>query len=1384
MNSSWWPRRASASDTANPPRNAIRTARSFDPSSSNQPPVRSRTASNAGPDGSRLTVIANALGLGGSSLSKSKSRERLRSAGTSSTPESSRPSPTTASPSLIQTATFFASGAGAAPIAAASAAPARRVPKSSVGSSSINSRIPRSSPNRQTVVSTESGSSWGATTSSAEPIDQVSVWEPTTPSSGSEAKQSFQSMSMVVGEDPFARAPVWVSKSGTGETEKPRKKERERKLAVSAGSGPGGGLGLEDGSGSVSPLSLSPMSAFPSPPESMTMGYLSSPVVLPRRSASAVAAGSSSSSSSGSGVPRPQPQRSNSAQPRPGTAPGLGLQPTSASRSPRALTPQLTPPTHALPLTPLQRTPPTQNLPLTPTSQPSSISGSPPLRQQRSPSLRVDSTFPISAQQMHMHASALQDSESIMGASVYRMGDELSASEGDESEVYRRDVVSVASTLSSVREGVLPSPIIRDTPSPSVRTREALIVRGGMSAGSAEMGMGNMTALASGIVAELGGEAGSRKNSAGQLSASGNSVGGASGNGRVPPKRPSRSELRERASTNSLRTSNTIVPPVRGSSLYPAPRRAATDGSNNTSTSGLNVSPSTSNGNSPAASSVTTPNASTTSTPNASSASVPHTASSSSRPRTRDTTPTTSPSPSKQGARVPIPRTTSPPPRVSEEASQEFDHYVFAPQITDTDNASVEELTDEQGQVVEDVAQWLAWPTEDGQLLGVGSTPQNAKFGRRPPPSPTSFPWLAGSVRRPTRRDVVYPSGVHVIPTAVLGELARMGLEEEEAMDAVVARTVVEEEAERTVEFASPPHNHPPLSSIEERFPTPPASAPPSSPSPLTRLSSMSTSSLTSSCSSLVPEVVPGTISSRVEFSRHVRSGSYSDSELDFDEKRPRASGKAKSKLNGSGSGSLLPRTEKTTSTSTSIAWRCGSGNAQKCCGTRSLAEGPNTGGWKCCAERAPSGKHARCCASFVGRPCERARVSSTSSASVHEAAKALKRQRSFHLSSLPGIGAASGLPGMGSGPASGSGSSAAVSASASGNSGSAAGATGTPTHGKRNRFFHRPHTSHGKSTSYTLAEDDTRSVLSLKAGRMSKEDPGPSSSSTAVGTDDVFYPRAALAAVASPPMSPLARHEFKSKYILSPAKLNDHLKEALVPAPAPAPSVPTEPGLRSPRLEPTRQRSNTTTTTTTDTSGSHRSMLSIHSTDSIPMRSLLPPRRVHNTSLPVLSSSRAVEQPRRFVQSISTVTQPSAPGPPPPPRSPAVPAPGNGLPPPPRGRVGMQPIVSFISTQSAPTPRGSETPRMVGGVGLKHRSSRESCESQSTVRRERVIPMSFLEIEVEEESGEEDEDEAGADEGGEVVWERPGMQHTQSFLDLSSRQSGDAMRENEAMFT
>ncbi|KAF8594714.1 hypothetical protein BDV93DRAFT_611734 [Ceratobasidium sp. AG-I] len=1414
MSSSWWTRRASASDRSStaPPRTTIRAARSFDPPASSNlassstlpqiqhhpPPIRSRT--NSSSDGRTLTVIANALGFSATSLGKSKSRERLRT-GTTSTPESSsRLGPGSTPPSLVHAASFFAVGAGTAPV--------RRPAKTSLGETS--SRIPRSSSNRQTVVSTESGSSWGAT-SSAEPHEPTgSSWEPTTPSSGSEPKHSFQSMGMIVDEDPFARSPVWIAGGGTGTNEmgvKSRKKEKERerqpypertrRLGVSAGSDVG-----EDGS--VSPLLLSTRSAaFPVPPETVSM--------LPRRAASALAPSSSL-------APRPVGARSHSANspgaqyiplPSPGgyvSSPGPTTPTTPGSQPLTPISPQPTPPISPRPNTSQLPTPSTSARPR-PATQP-----------YRVPSLHIPT---VSALEMHAHASAAEtysphsQSEfgsdgspgsfispvdeiglamSGMGIAIGEMGELESGRERmglDEpravTEGYAmrrghsahailsraggsRDPIAGSSSKPGLASGSTKPLVVSANKAPVGGTGKSLmgvgVGRAGMGIGGV-VGMGSMTALASGIVTGLGEEG----------------VGGDVGR-RGPPKRPSRSELRGSASTASLR-SGQVAHPVRSTSLYPAPRHAPAgrlgevdeDASGVARTASLSVSPATSTGTSPAPSSAvspaTTPNASTASTPNASSVSVLGTTPSS-RPWTRDTTPT-SPSPIKPHPGLVLPRAPSPP-RVSEESFADLEHYRFAPVIEDADSASLE-LGEDFGFELEEGDQWLPWSEEDSHHLGAGNV---SGSGRRPPPSPTNLPWMAGNAgRRPTRRDAVYPSGVHIIPTAALRDLASIGRQEDSVRAAVTGGTVVEEEEEEQttdtiLAMEDSPLRAQVLCPIEEKFPTPPASAPPSSPSPvhpLTLLSSNSTGSLASSCSSLVPESVPVTVSSRVEFSRHARSGSYSDSELDVDTgatqvkfARTRKTSAGKSRV---GTSSALVQT----GTSTAVAWRCGSGNHQKCCGTRSLQEGPNMGRWKCCAERTPSGKSARCCASFVGRPCERARVSSTSSASVHEAAKALKRQRSFHLSSLSGMGSGSGA---GSSPGPGAA--------------GAGGAGAMNTAGKRNRFFHRPHTSHGKSTSSALLDDDVRSMHSVKS---SKEDPGPIA---VVGLDDVFGPRpVALATVASPPTSPLARHEFKAQYILSPAKLHDHLKKEATTPPATVPTPPTEPGLKSPRLEPSRARSNTTNTNvtatsiTTDTSGSHRSAFSVHSSDhSAPMRSLLPPRRVHNTSLPAMVPMQAPDHPRRYVRSTSTLSQPSS-GPPPPPRSPII---SPGLPPPPRGRVGAQPIVSFISSRSLPTPRTSEAPKngMGAAVALKHHSSRESCESASTLRRERSIPLregpvSFLEIDMEEESGAEDEEDEEVDELGQG-WARPALQHSRSFLDLSSRQSGDTMRENEAMFS
>ncbi|KAG9088861.1 hypothetical protein FRC06_001823 [Ceratobasidium sp. 370] len=221
-----------------------------------------------------------------------------------------------------------------------------------------------------------------------------------------------------------------------------------------AGSGPGG---LDDGL--VSPLRLSPTAAFPSLPDLMEFGLL-------RRSASVVASGSGR---------RPAPQRSHSAQPRPGNSPHMLIHP------PRTPTSELL----RLASLPLTSTSQSAQL-LTPASRVTPSSGFHG-RTPRAPSWRADSASPISAQRMHMHALALQNSESVMGALVYRPVDELSLS-GDENELF--------GTKESISGGPDPATLqsVRGT-SGSAPAREAMVMRGGMSSGIAGMGMGNMTAL-------------------------------------------------------------------------------------------------------------------------------------------------------------------------------------------------------------------------------------------------------------------------------------------------------------------------------------------------------------------------------------------------------------------------------------------------------------------------------------------------------------------------------------------------------------------------------------------------------------------------------------------------------------------------------------------------------------------------------------------------------------------------------------------------------------------------------------------------------------------------------------------------------------------------
>ncbi|CAE6427672.1 unnamed protein product [Rhizoctonia solani] len=1077
--------------------------------------------------------------------------------------------------------------------------------------------VPKPSSNRQTVVSTESGSS--------------DMWpnEPTTPSSASDTKQSFQGIGMGVGDDPFARPPVYVTK------------DKE-----------------------------SPLDAFPDPPPQRTR------IATPRNNSTGP-------------LLFPDPGPSRHLHPPSPKSSSSKLSPTSSPNRSRS------------------------------TSASSSVN--PSAKSPRTPPPIISS---VSTADMHAHADAFSWTESIYDPQVDirpRYDDSRRAQETDrqdEPSIRRGQsahaVLTPSSRLpptprlihsaSSSHLSSQPSPPLPPPPPPH-------LARAGFTAA----GMGSMTALASGIVQGLEDEPRKR-----------------------PPKRPSRSELRDR---NDVRS---YMPPERKASLQ-ALRESAIDSPRSPASIAQVLEPQLLD---PARSPDLVPRAFESSRlPNPTSPPRPRTASSPSRPQTvtsprqassrgrsrNPSSPRILPSsprllPSSPRILPSSPRLepTARPARLSEDSLEDLDNYQFtiAPTIQEADAQSISfselgfQLVDDEDVWSDDGVTFHHGPTDSLHYVSADSSRYGAGPSRRPPPSPTSLPFMAGNVRRRPRHDMVYPSGVDSMKLGVPALI-----EEEELV------------------------------------------------APLERIPSMSTGSHTSSSSSMTPETVPQTISSHVAFSKHARNASYSDSELDFEP----------SLRSGKPTHPLLP------STQTAVAWRCGAGNHEKCCGTRAMAQGaPNVGQYKCCAERTPHGKNARCCASFVGRACERPRVSSTtSSASVSE----LGRQRSLHFGSL---------------------------------------ATQAPVRAKA--FFHRPHTSHGKSTSSALLDDETRAIIQLKH----REDPGPQSPSSS----DVFATTAAaVAAAVSPPTSPVSRHEFKAKPIISPAKLQDHLKESRVSA-SPDP-------LTSPTPEPARARSNTTTTTSG--SVSVRSVFSNQSEDApAPLKSLFVPpraRRNQNVSLPPMSISPPVQQPRRYAQSITSslqsagLTRPQpisgvglsslssgssvgsslgfAPlSPPPPPRTGLAPSPRMGLSPPPPlraglppspraglppsprtglppprrdmvGRTNTQPIVSFISSRSAPTPHAASE----ANTALRHRSSRESYESCRTVRRERSIPlretqMSFLEFGVEEEETDDEEEQEEEEEPASSPYpSRPPLSHHQSFLDFS-RQSGDTVREQEAMFS
>ncbi|CAE6455354.1 unnamed protein product [Rhizoctonia solani] len=1154
------------------------------------------------------------------------------------------------------------------------------------------SSVPSRSSNRQTVVSTESGSS--------------DVWpnEPTTPSSASDTKRSFQGIGMSgvglgVGDDPFAREPVFVSKESPAPS----------------------------------------LASFPDPPQ-------------PRRQ-----------------WPAPATQRNGS------TGPALLLDP---GPSRHLHPPSVSPRSSTLMLSPRSSRPSSPNRSRS-TSASSSLN---PPSGEKSPRTPPPIISCVSPADMHAHAVAAEHSWGPDEMSIYDVGADVDIrsrhyepNSRHAHEMHRPEDVpairrgqSAHAVLASGSSSRLPpaprllhsasSSHLSSTTYPQSPPANSHLStnsphHAGRAGSSATSGMGSMTALASGIVKGLEDESSS-----------------ASGSERRkgPPKRPSKSLLREQPSSSSL--ANHIQPPRRKESLVGLQGNGSDAGRSPASVARSLEPPRSPEG---VIRSLGPTPRSPELTPNVSPP-RPRTASSPGRsrppkspPRHRTLTSPGSPparyahcppagfSPSSPPSSLfphsppsffphssPPTRLAFPPTHRLSEDSEDLDNYEFtiAPTIQETDAYSIS-LSELGVTLNEEEDLW----SEKSLTFNHADSSRNALSNRRPPPSPTNLPFMAGNAGRRLGRDMVYPSGVHTIPIAdlaglrglaTLGEDLVVGNEE----DAVVGRSsVVIGRLNRDVPGvdldASTWARDGPSGSMSTREYTSftkdetPTGSSPSPVNPLERISSVSTG--TSSCSSMAPEKLPPqTVTSYVAFSRHARTESHSDSELDFD------SPLAKSKPT---------RHHHVKSTQTAIAWRCGSGNHEKCCGTRSLQQGHNTGKFKCCAERTPSGKIPRCCASFIGMPCERQRVSSTSSASVSD----LKRQRSLHFPNLPAHAAPS----------------------ASG--------------GKRSRFF-RPHTSHGKSTSSTLMDEDLKAMIGLKPSR---EDPGPQSPMPE-GCATI-----APVSVASPPTSPVGKQEFQARPIISPSKLNNHLKETLVTA-LPV-SIPDP--VKSPKLGPVRGRSDTTTTaatTDTSTSASVRSVLTNQSDDSpAPMKKLFPPRprRNQNVSLPTMTTTQSIPPPRRYVQSITTVVHPSGSTRPlPPPRSPVSGAgfsslssgpSGSALPPPSRvvhGRINAQPIVSFISSRSAPSPAPAN-------AGLRHRSSRESYESSRTVRRERSIPllreMSFLEFE-EEVSEEEEEDLVEPQQQQRSEWTRPALQQTQSFLDLSSRQSGDTMRENMAMFS
>ncbi|KAG8708578.1 hypothetical protein FRC11_006360, partial [Ceratobasidium sp. 423] len=261
--------------------------------------------------------------------------------------------------------------------------------------------------------------------------------------------------------------------------------------------------------------------------------------------------------------------------------------------------------------------------------------------------------------------------------------------------------------------------------------------------------------------------------------------------------------------------------------------------------------------------------------------------------------------------------------------------------------------------------------TDSLHYVSANSSRYGVASSHRPLPCPTSQPFMAGNVRRSP-----ILNALAAVTTSAPSSLASPpdlrykgeSKEEEETKQLYPPRSFhpLKKFPSLNRQLSLPDSIRKPrgcadtsASDEEEReeLPFPPPS--PSSIGPSERILSMFTRSRTSSCTSIaLDSITLRTIDSHVASSKHSRTASYSDSELEFE------------RSSCSGLTTEPTKHHDIALTQMSVVWRCGGGSPKKCCGTRAIMEGLNTGQYECCAGRTPSAENSRCCASFVGRPC------------------------------------------------------------------------------------------------------------------------------------------------------------------------------------------------------------------------------------------------------------------------------------------------------------------------------------------------------------------------------------------------------------------------------